>query len=912
MKKFINARGSGVLKLVLSMLLLFCLTEQAYCAAITWNGPFLGFGNGNWNTGSNWSTGTVPTISDDVTINELLLGFTISLSAPANAKTITVNSAAGLLGGVTISTGTSSLTVANGLNVGAVSVLLATSLTISGSGPVTLETAVNVFPDATLNFASGSNVTTTSGTIVTGYNSASINNSGTLTAASSTFNLSGSSLANSGTLTANLSTFNLTGSSSAIANTGTFILGPTSIIYPTAASSSVSNTSPGVFTLQSTAGGSAAIGIVGGSVTGIFNVERFITGGNSLSNRGYRLLSSPVNQTNNATIANNTFGLNYLNQSYTLAGTTYYGAYTAGPGGATSGFNTANNNALIYLYDESQAYNNQSFTLGNNVPVNAINAVAGTPATSTETVGTTPSSTVSLPIGNGFSMYFVGSTVLSSGATRTDATTANPPTNATLTANGYINQGSFTVKLWKGAVTTLSYTTTPAASHPYPCTINLQQLITDNTGNIDNVYLLSALDSPNQFYLAYTANGNSAPPAQGYAVSGEGFLVHATGTGKTLTFNESEKVPATQLTGASTIMVLHQPQASMSRTFIAPQGNTLTGLYMELVKDSTTHNYCGIYFSKSWSDKYGEDDAIDMDATSGGVVMSSLSSDSIRLAVNHMSDYTKGINVKLYVNANADGLYNLKINDIRNIDTLYDIYLIDHYKQDSLDIRKYGSYAFNILKSDTTSFGGNRFELSVHPGPLPVYKLLNFTAQKVTTGVQVSWKTEAEGDYTGFVLQKADGTIYNALYSKQSDSSGTYTYTDPNPVMGNNTYRLQQSAIAGNLSYSSPVTIIYNPSGANGAISVYPNPAMGVINLTINQNSTTVNAQGDKSITRTITNASYSIKIINITGMVVKAATSGQPDWQDDVSGLSPGTYIIQVLNNSNKTLIGKSAFVKL
>jgi len=317
---------------------------------------------------------------------------------------------------------------------------------------------------------------------------------------------------------------------------------------------------------------------------------------------------------------------------------------------------------------------------------------------------------------------------------------------------------------------------------------------------------------------------------------------------------------------------------------------------MELVKDSTTHNYCGIYFSKSWSDKYGEDDAIDMDATSGGVVMSSLSSDSVRLAVNHMSDYTKGINVKLYVNANADGLYNLKINDIRNIDTLYDIYLVDHYKQDSLDIRKYGSYAFNILKSDTSSFGGNRFELSVHPGPLPVYKLLNFTAQKVTTGVQVNWKTEGEGNYTGFVLQKEDGTTFNQLYSKQSDSSGTYTYTDPTPVMGKNTYRLQQSDIAGNLSYSSPVTVVFTPSGATGAFSVYPNPTKATISIDV--------------LTTTAATPAYKANIYNSSGQLMTQKSVSSNSWTQDVTQYLPGTYIIQITDNSGN-LIGKSKFVK-
>jgi hypothetical protein len=59
-------------------------------------------------------------------------------------------------------------------------------------------------------------------------------------------------------------------------------------------------------------------------------------------------------------------------------------------------------------------------------------------------------------------------------------------------------------------------------------------------------------------------------------------------------------------------------------------------------------------------------------------------------------------------------------------------------------------------------------------------------------------------------------------------------------------------------------------------------------------------------------NASYGIKIISITGATVKTATSTTPDWQDNISSLLPGTYFIQVVNNSDNSLVGKSSFVKL
>jgi hypothetical protein len=675
----------------------------------------------------------------------------------------------------------------------------------------------------------------------------------------------------------------------------------------------VNNAGNGALTLKSNGTQTAAVGVIpsSSSVQGIVNVERFLTGGGLPSNRGYRFLSSPVNQTSAVPASTNTFGLFYLNK-HEFGGITYDGVFTSGPVGPANGFSIVNNNATMFLYNESLVFNNDSFTLGNHVPINAITSTpaggstAGNITTSTETLGTLPASTtVSLPVGNGFLMYFIGSTT-----TRTNTLASIAPDNTVMTANGYLNQGTIPVSLWftpSSGAGKLSYTALDA-HHPYPgfnmvgnpyaCTIDMAKVISDNIVSIDAIYVLSAKDSPNQFYIAYTANGASAPNMN-YAESGEGFMVHATANGdKTLTFQESEKVPAGQL-GSASLLALRRPGISTTNSVAAlePQSNVLTGLYMKMEKDSANYSYCGIYFRSDWSDKFAEDDAIDMNGTSGVVTMSSLTSDKILTPVNHMSDYTKGINVKLYANASANGTYDLKIEGIRNIDTLYDIYLLDHYKKDSLDIRKYGTYAFDISKSDTSSFGGSRFELSIHPHPLPAYKLLNFTAQKITGGVQLNWKTEGEANYTGFVLQKQDGTTFNPLYTKQSDSSGTYIFIDHNPVIGDNTYRLQQSNIVNNLSYSSPVTVIYNPSGADGAISIYPNPTKATISV----NVATVASD---------TAPSYKANIYNSVGQLMMQKTVTNNSWTQDVTQYTPGTYIIQ-MTDSNGSLVGKSKFVK-
>jgi hypothetical protein len=104
-------------------------------------------------------------------------------------------------------------------------------------------------------------------------------------------------------------------------------------------------------------------------------------------------------------------------------------------------------------------------------------------------------------------------------------------------------------------------------------------------------------------------------------------------------------------------------------------------------------------------------------------------------------------------------------------------------------------------------------------------------------------------------------------------------------------------------------------------LSIYPNPSSGLINLDIKDNSTTASGglqTQSVGSTRGLAAASlngsssYAIKIVDIKGAVVKTAVSSSGSWQDNLSSLSPGTYIVQVIDNSKKTLVGKSTFVKL
>ena len=125
---------------------------------------------------------------------------------------------------------------------------------------------------------------------------------------------------------------------------------------------------------------------------------------------------------------------------------------------------------------------------------------------------------------------------------------------------------------------------------------------------------------------------------------------------------------------------------------------------------------------------------------------------------------------------------------------------------------------------------------------------------------------------------------------------------DRKPVAGEDQYRLMLVDGAHNIIYSSVVTLFY-PSFFDKSIniSVFPNPTNSSITLSMVQDDKTGYFKTDN----------FNVKIVNAFGVVVKTATMQQPGWNANVSELKPGTYIVQVTNSSNKSLIGVTSFVK-
>ncbi len=353
-------------------------------------------------------------------------------------------------------------------------------------------------------------------------------------------------------------------------------------------------------------------------------------------------------------------------------------------------------------------------------------------------------------------------------------------------------------------------------------------------------------------------------------------------------------------------------------------------LRLKMVLDAYNNDDIAIGFYPTATTQYNNQlDSRYMPGIDAPEGLSSLSSDNVRLSVNVVPlPAIAPLIIRLDVESQSSNAFTLERTQLDSIPQIYDIWLMDKYSKDSINLRTTNSYAFNINKSDTTTFGANRFTVVIRQSPALAFHLLGFSASKATAGNELSWTTENEQKNTNFSIERSidDGSTFFVLDSLTSNGGGTYGFVDKNPMKGSNLYRLKICDMNGVITYSNIVSVdIENTKTAvaqeSNPVNVYPNPSSGNITLSINPGGS--NASSDSRLqvsalqsgftaSKQSNTTTYDIKIVNIRGLVVRSATSSSATWQDNISNLAPGTYFVQVISNSNNKVVGKSTLVKL
>lgn len=175
-------------------------------------------------------------------------------------------------------------------------------------------------------------------------------------------------------------------------------------------------------------------------------------------------------------------------------------------------------------------------------------------------------------------------------------------------------------------------------------------------------------------------------------------------------------------------------------------------------------------------------------------------------------------------------------------------------------------------------------------------KLIEFSAAKKASSVDLTWKTAQEINSKEFVIERsADGINFNVIgtvaASGGTSSQQNYFFTDNSPYDGYNYYRLRQVDKDNKQELSKVLNVIL---GSGVTVSFSPNPAKDVVNITLNN----VREQ-------------VLIQLVDINGKIVaqQLVNNGATRTALKLNAVSKGLYLLKIIDN--KTVITEKLMIQ-
>jgi len=236
-----------------------------------------------------------------------------------------------------------------------------------------------------------------------------------------------------------------------------------------------------------------------------------------------------------------------------------------------------------------------------------------------------------------------------------------------------------------------------------------------------------------------------------------------------------------------------------------------------------------------------------------------------------------------------------------------DIVYLSTYINDSLGITGYSDYYFAFGQAISangkvigmtayTPLGEARALLLIVNEPVPV-ELISFTASANNSVINLNWSTATELNNSGFEIQRKNensdwNTVGFIAGFGTTTNQNNYNYTDQNPFVGNNIYRLKQIDFDGTFELSDEVNVELVLSEYVLAQN-YPNPFNPTTTINFNipkedfVNVSIFNSLGEK-----------------VSTLIDGVMSSGSHSLTFDANGFASGLYILKMSSGNFSSII--------
>jgi len=301
-------------------------------------------------------------------------------------------------------------------------------------------------------------------------------------------------------------------------------------------------------------------------------------------------------------------------------------------------------------------------------------------------------------------------------------------------------------------------------------------------------------------------------PSYPYLESGQSaFVNNTTGSGITLTFNESDKLNGSNL-------VFRGGDASASR-FLR------TFLYDASGKVADGN---AVVFNSNYQNRLDANDAVKISNSGENL---GLKRDGIILAIEARSPVSANDTIYFSLKNIAKTTYRFQFNPENMQDAGVTAFLVDNYLKTTTPVSLADITSANFTAdANAGSYAADRFMIVFKKAaPLPVTFVSIKAAQK-DKDIVVNWNMANENNMLQYDVEKSlDGNnfVKVATVAANNTAAGNYQWIDGNATPGNNYYRIKSVDKSQKIVYSTTVNVLI--TNLKTGITIYPNPITDAI-----------------------------------------------------------------------------------